>query len=45
MIEHSDDVPDKTNLAPIRLAHFLALAIVVVRFVPADARFLRSRLA
>ena len=36
---------DKTNLAPIRLVHFLALAIVVVRFVPADARFLRSRSA
>lgn len=36
---------DKTNLAPIRLAHFLALAIVVVCFVPADARFLRSQLA
>lgn len=31
---------DKSNLAPIRLAHFLALAVVVVRFVPADARFL-----
>jgi hypothetical protein len=36
---------DKTDLAPIRLAHFLALAIVVVRFMPADAKFLRSRLA
>jgi len=36
---------DKTDLAPIRLAHFIALAIVVVRFVPADASFLRSRLA
>src|SRR5271155_3046476 len=35
---------DKTDLAPIRLAHFIALAIVVVRFVPADARFLRSPL-
>ena len=35
---------DKTDLAPIRLVHFLALAIIVVRFVPADARFLRSRL-
>jgi len=35
---------DKTDLAPIRLVHFLALA-VVVRFVSADARFLRSRLA
>jgi hypothetical protein len=36
---------DKTDLAPIRLAHFLALAILVVRLIPADARFLRSRLA
>jgi hypothetical protein len=36
---------DKTDLAPIRLVHFLALAVVVVRFVSADARFLRSRLA
>jgi hypothetical protein len=35
---------DKTDLAPIRLVHFLALAIIVVRFVPANARFLRSRL-
>jgi hypothetical protein len=34
---------DKTDLALIRLVHFLALAIVVVRFVPADARFLRTR--
>jgi hypothetical protein len=35
---------DKSNLAPIRLAHFLALAIVVVRFVPADSRFLLWRI-
>jgi hypothetical protein len=34
---------DKSNLAPIRLVHFLALAIVVIRFVAADARFLRWR--
>jgi hypothetical protein len=36
---------DKTDLAPIRLTHFLALAILVVRLVPPDARLLRSRLA
>ena len=36
---------DKTNLAPIRLVHFLALAILVVRLVPVNARFLRSRSA
>ena len=35
---------DKSNLAPIRLAHFLALAVVVVRFVPADSRFLSWRI-
>ena len=34
---------DKSNLAPIRLMQFLALAVVVVRFVPADARFLSWR--
>ena len=34
---------DKSDLAPIRLVHFLALAILVVRFVAADARFLRWR--
>ena len=34
---------DKSNLAPIRLAQFLALAIVVVRFVPVDSRFLSWR--
>jgi hypothetical protein len=36
---------DKSNLAPIRLVQFLALAIVVVRFVAADAGFLRWRMA
>lgn len=36
---------DKADLALIRLAHFLALAILVIRLVPADERFLRSRLA
>jgi hypothetical protein len=33
---------DKTHLSPLRLLHFLVLTAVVVRFVPADARFLRS---
>jgi hypothetical protein len=33
---------DKTGLSPLRLAHFLALAIVVVRFAPREARFLNS---
>jgi hypothetical protein len=33
---------DKSDLSPFRLAHFLAQAIVVVRFVPADAGFLRA---
>lgn len=28
---------DKTNLAPYRIAHFLALAIIVARLVPRDA--------
>jgi len=35
---------DKTALAPIRLASFLALAILVVKFTPIDARFLRWRI-
>lgn len=33
---------DKTHLSPLRLLHFLVLTAVVVRFVPPDARFLRS---
>jgi hypothetical protein len=33
---------DKTHLSPLRLLHFLILTALVVRFVPADARFLRS---
>jgi hypothetical protein len=36
---------DKTTLDPLRLAHFLALAYLVRQFVPAEARFLRGRLA
>jgi hypothetical protein len=33
---------DKTGLDPLRLLHFLILTAIVVRFVPADAQFLRS---
>jgi hypothetical protein len=33
---------DKTNLAPQRVLHFLALAVIVVRLVPADWSGLRS---
>jgi hypothetical protein len=32
----------KTDLAPLRLVHFLALAIVVVRLVPENLAILRS---
>jgi hypothetical protein len=35
---------NKTNLVPIRLVHFLALAIVTVHLVSADSRFLRWRM-
>lgn len=35
---------DKTNLAPYRILHLLALALVVARFVPRDATALRSLL-
>ena len=33
---------DKTNLAPYRVLHFLALAVIVVRFVPKNWAGLRS---
>jgi hypothetical protein len=33
---------DKTNLSLLRLSHFLALALVVVRLVPMDAAFLHA---
>ncbi len=36
---------NKTNLVPIRLVHFLAVAIVIVYLVPTDSRFLRWRSA
>jgi hypothetical protein len=36
---------DKTNLDILRFAHFVALAIVVVRLVPVDSPWLKSPLA
>lgn len=33
---------DKTGLSPLRLSHFLVMTAMVVRFVPADAAFLRK---
>jgi hypothetical protein len=36
---------DKTTLDPLRLAHFLALAYIAQLVVPADAAYLRGRLA
>ncbi|MBN9013433.1 MAG: OpgC domain-containing protein, partial [Rhizobiales bacterium] len=35
---------DKTNLAPYRVVHLLALACIIVRIIPKDWQFLRSRL-
>jgi hypothetical protein len=37
------DPTDKTNLAPCRIVHLLALVIVVTRFLPADSPILRWR--
>ena len=37
------DPNDKTNLAPHRVLHLLALAVVVTRFLPADAPSLQWR--
>jgi hypothetical protein len=36
---------NKSNLVPIRLVHFLAVAMLVVVLVPEDSRFLGSRFA
>ncbi len=36
---------DKSSLSLFRLCHFLALAILVIRFIPFDAPFLRSNWA
>lgn len=33
---------DKTGLDPLRVSHFLVMTAMVVRFVPAEASFLRS---
>ncbi len=35
---------DKSALSPLRLAHFLALALITIRIVQPDAAFLHSRL-
>jgi hypothetical protein len=35
---------DKTNLAPYRVVHLIALAIVVTRFLSSDSPVLQSRL-
>ncbi len=37
------DPNDKTNLAPYRIVHLVALAIAVTRFLPADSPILRWR--
>jgi hypothetical protein len=37
------DPNDKTNLAPCRIVHLIALAVVVTRFLPADSPILRWR--
>ena len=37
------DPNDKTNLAPYRIVHLMALAVVVTRFLPADSPVLRWR--
>jgi hypothetical protein len=37
------DPNDKTNLAPYRIVHLLAFAVVVTRFLPADSPILRWR--
>jgi hypothetical protein len=37
------DPNDKTNLAPYRIVHLMALAVVVTRFLPADSSILQWR--
>ena len=37
------DPNDKTNLAPYRVLHFIALAVVVNRFLPVDSPILQWR--
>ncbi len=36
---------DKTNLSPVRLVNFLALAIVVISVVPRESAFLKGAIA
>jgi len=38
------DPNDKTNLAPYRVVHLMALAVVVTRFLPANSPILQPRL-
>jgi len=38
------DPNDKTNLAPYRVVHLIAIAVVVTWFLPADAPILKWRL-
>jgi hypothetical protein len=38
------DPNDKTNLAPYRVAHLIAIAVVITRFLAADSPFLQWRL-
>jgi hypothetical protein len=38
-------VIDKTNLSPLRLINFLALAVVAARLVPPDSAFLTARVS
>ncbi len=40
-----DDLSEKTNLAPYRIVHFLALAVIVVHLVPRNWKGLDSKLA
>jgi hypothetical protein len=37
------DPNDKTNLAPYRIVHLIALAIIITRFLPADSAILKWR--
>jgi hypothetical protein len=39
------DPNDKTNLAPYRIMHLMAIAVVVTRFLPADSAILQWRLS
>jgi hypothetical protein len=39
------DPNDKTNLAPYRIMHLMAVAVVVTRFLPADSPILQWRLS